>query len=85
MLDLHLFVKNVPISILTQLPPLLNMRYDLFAYIPCDEFDAASVKLVCREYWICIIRIFLNWFYESFNLNDNTCKTLFLYMYINNY
>ena len=50
MLDLHLFVKNVPISILTQLPPLLNMRYDLFAYIPCDEFDAASVKLVCREY-----------------------------------
>jgi len=19
----------------------------------CDEFDAASVKLVCREYWIC--------------------------------
>jgi len=23
------------------------MRYDLFVYIPCDEFDAASVKLVC--------------------------------------
>jgi len=21
--------------------------------MPCDEFNAASVKLVCREHWIC--------------------------------